>query len=166
MKTYASVRWRLTAQAEGMFAMKRCLIILLLAVPAFAQHDYLTATEVDQVREVQEPVARIKLYLLFAKQRLDQLQSLMAKNRAGRSGVNDVTIRRASRFRDFARPQSSARLQWSRPGSLGRLDHVAVGAAGHQTVFEIGVLPQRGHQEIACDDERQDEDQPDHRRPA
>jgi len=66
-------------------AMKRLLIVLLLALPAFAQKDFLTDTEIDQIREVQEPVARIKLYLGFAKQRLDQLQSLMAKNRPGRS---------------------------------------------------------------------------------
>jgi len=68
---------------------KRILMLMLpvlLAFPAFADHDFLSSTEVDQVREVQEPVARIKLYLLFAKQRLDQLQSTMAKNRAGRSG--------------------------------------------------------------------------------
>ena len=64
---------------------KRFLIVLLLALPAFAQKDFLTNSEIEQVREVQEPVARIKLYLLFAKQRLDQLQSLMVKDRAGRS---------------------------------------------------------------------------------
>lgn len=69
-----------------MHSPKRCLILLLAAAPLFAQHDFLTSTEVDQVREVQEPVARIKLYLLFAKQRLDQIQSLMAKDRPGRSG--------------------------------------------------------------------------------
>jgi hypothetical protein len=65
---------------------KRFLIVLLLAIPAFAQKDFLTDSEIEQVREVQEPVARIKLYLLFAKQRLDQVQSLMAKDRPGRSG--------------------------------------------------------------------------------
>ena len=69
--------------------LKRILMFLLpvlLVFPAFADHDFLSDTEIDQVRQVQEPVARIKLYLLFAKQRLDQLQSTMAKNRAGRSG--------------------------------------------------------------------------------
>jgi len=69
-----------------MFDMKRFLVILLLALPAFAQKDYLTSTEIDQVREAQEPVARVKLYLSFARQRIDQLQSLMSKDRPGRSG--------------------------------------------------------------------------------
>jgi hypothetical protein len=64
---------------------KRLLIVLLLALPAFAQKDFLTDTEIDRIREVQEPAARIKLYLDFAKQRLDQLQSLIVKNRSGRS---------------------------------------------------------------------------------
>jgi hypothetical protein len=66
--------------------INRFIIFLLLAIPAFAQRDFLTSTEVDQVRDVQEPVARLKLYLNFARQRLDQLQSLMAKDRPGRSG--------------------------------------------------------------------------------
>jgi hypothetical protein len=64
----------------------RLMVFLLLALPAFAEHDFLTTSEADQVREVQDPVPRIQLYLTFARQRLDQIQSTLAKNRPGRSG--------------------------------------------------------------------------------
>lgn len=66
--------------------MKRLLIVLMMVLPAAAQKDFLTPNEADQVRDVQEPGARIRLYLGFARQRLDQLQSVVTKNRPGRSG--------------------------------------------------------------------------------
>jgi hypothetical protein len=62
-----------------------CLVTAASAVPAFAQRDFLTPDEVDKVRQVQEPNARLKLYLLFARQRMDQLQQLFAKEKKGRS---------------------------------------------------------------------------------
>ncbi|HYA18159.1 MAG TPA: hypothetical protein VEF06_11865 [Bryobacteraceae bacterium] len=61
------------------------LLFLAAAIPSFAQRDFLTSTEVDRVRDTQEPNARLKLYILFARQRMDQFQQLMKKDRKGRS---------------------------------------------------------------------------------
>ncbi len=59
--------------------------ILMSSIPAFAQRDFLTSDEVEKVRDAQEPNDRLKLYVLFARQRIDQLQRLLDKQKKGRS---------------------------------------------------------------------------------
>src|SRR3984885_8519425 len=65
--------------AESLF------LVLASGLPALAQRDFLTSDEIEKVREAQLPNDRLKLYALLAKQRLDQLQRLLEKEKKGRS---------------------------------------------------------------------------------
>jgi hypothetical protein len=68
--------------------MKSVVSLLLLTGAAlFAQRDFLTADEADQVREAQEPDKRLGLYTIFARQRLDQVQALVKQQKPGRAGL-------------------------------------------------------------------------------
>jgi hypothetical protein len=67
--------------------MKWLLVPLFLSITAaWAQdRDFLTPNEVDQVRQTQEPNARLALYVHFAAQRIDLLKQYLAKDKTGRS---------------------------------------------------------------------------------
>ena len=62
-----------------------CLLLALCAPVVAQQREFLSESEVEKIREAQEPNERLRLYVLFARQRMDQVQQQLSKDRKGRS---------------------------------------------------------------------------------
>src|ERR687885_627236 len=69
------------------FAVSLLAFALTASVAGAQDRDFLTADEADQIREAQEPNARLKLYLKFAQERLELLKQILATEKPGRTAM-------------------------------------------------------------------------------
>jgi hypothetical protein len=75
--------------------MIRLLVVacaLSCALPAWQERDFLTSDEADQIREAQEPNARLQLYATFAKTRVALIENLLANQKPGRTALIHDTL--------------------------------------------------------------------------
>lgn len=97
-----------------------CLFLAAPLATVATARDFLSADEIDQIKEAQEPNLRLKLYADFAKLRMDLIKNLLSKDKAGRSSMIHDTLEDYSKI-------------------LDAIDTVADAAAARKTDISMGL---------------------------
>jgi RNA binding exosome subunit len=83
--------------------------------------DFLSANEVEQIRQAQEPNERLLLYVHFAKQRMDLVKQYLAKDKAGRSIFIHNTLEDYNKIIEAIDSVSDDALKHNRPIDKGMI---------------------------------------------
>ena len=98
------------------------LLLLFVASFCLAQdRDFLSPNEVAQIREAQDPNDRLKLYVHFAKMRMDLIEQYLAKEKAGRSIFIHDNLEDYSRIIEAIDSVADDALRHNRPIDQGML---------------------------------------------
>ncbi len=161
--------------------LSACLLSFGVAYFASGQtnkRDYLTQDEANQIRNQQEPNARVIIYLHFARQRLDQVDQLLAKDKGGRAilvhdlledyskildAIADVTddaqrrrLNVSKGFQAIARDAKTnleflQKIEDSQPKDIARFDFVLMDAISSTTdsYAEAKLTPEERNEKVA-----------------
>lgn len=98
------------------------LLFLFVAAFCLAQdRDFLTSNEVAQIREAQDPNDRLKLYVHFARMRMDLIEQYLAKEKPGRSIFIHDNLEDFSRIIEAIDSVADDALRHNRPIDKGML---------------------------------------------
>jgi hypothetical protein len=98
-----------------------CLATCSALVLQAQEKDFLTANEVEQIREAQDPNDRLLLYVHFAKQRMDLIEQYLAKDKPGRSIFIHNTLEEYTKIIEAIDSVSDDALRHNRPLEKGTI---------------------------------------------
>ena len=101
--------------------MKFILFFLVAAFCLAQDRDFLSPNEVAQIREAQDPNDRLKLYVHFAKMRMDLIEQYLAKEKPGRSIFIHDNLEDYSRIIEAIDSVADDALRHNRPIDKGML---------------------------------------------
>jgi hypothetical protein len=107
--------------------------------------DFLTPNEVDQIREAQEPNARLLLYVRFARERMDLLDQYLAKDKPGRSIFIHNTLEDYNKIIEAIDSVSDDALRRNQPVDKGLL---AVSAAEKEFLDKLNKIQENEPKDI------------------
>jgi len=83
-----------------MTGLWRWLALAAMPMTLAAQKDFLTTNEVEKIRDAQDPNERMEAYASFARERIELIRSLVARDKQGRAVVIHDTLDAYSKIID------------------------------------------------------------------